>query len=149
MLANKMVMHLYVLCARVEDGVLCELDVVETAIENRTLLGASRSMLQLAGLHNRFWQEAISTTCHLQNQSPHKVLGLNTPLLLWFGRKPNVGHLTIFGVIAYSHVTSKLRKKIDPHSIKCIMVGYGVPLPTSLASPSTSPMVLRAMLVDV
>ena len=44
---------------------------------------------------------------------------------LWFGRKPNVGHLKIFGAIAYSHIPPKLRKKLDPHSIKCIMVGYG------------------------
>ena len=42
-----------------------------------------------------------------------------------FGRKPNVGHLKIFGAIAYSHISPKLRKKLDPHSIKCIMVGYG------------------------
>ena len=93
--------------------------------KNRTLLDASRSMLQVAGLQNKFWQEAISTACYLQNRSPHKVLGLNTPFSLWFGRKPNVGHLKIFGAIAYSHIPPKLRKKLDPHSIKCIMVGYG------------------------
>ena len=68
--------------------------------KNRTLLDASRSMLQVAGLQNKFWQEAISTTCYLQNRSPHKVL-------------------------AYSHISPKLRKQLDPRSIKCIMVGYG------------------------
>ena len=35
-----------------------------------------------------------------------------------------MGHLKIFGAIAYSHISPKLRKKLDPHSIKCIMVGY-------------------------
>ena len=36
-----------------------------------------------------------------------------------------MGHLKIFGAIAYSLIPPKLRKKLDPHSIKCIMIGYG------------------------
>ena len=36
--------------------------------KNRTLLDASQSMLQVADLHNRFWQEVISTARgYLQN----------------------------------------------------------------------------------
>ena len=31
--------------------------------KNRTLLDASRCMLQVAGLHNQFWEEAVATTC--------------------------------------------------------------------------------------
>ena len=47
--------------------------------KNKTLLDASRCMLKVAGLHNQFWEEAVATACYLQNRSPHKVLGLNTP----------------------------------------------------------------------
>ena len=93
--------------------------------KNRTLLDASRSMLQVAGLPNQFWQEAVATTCYLQNRSPHKVLGLHTPYFFWFDKKPQVGHLRIFGAIAYSYIPTKLRKKLDPHSKKCVFVGYG------------------------
>ena len=93
--------------------------------KNRTLLDASRSMLQVAGLHNEFWQEAVATACYLQNRSPHKVLGSNTPYSLWFGRKPHVGHLRIFGATAYNYVPSTIRRKLDSHSVKCVFVGYG------------------------
>ena len=93
--------------------------------KNRTLLDASRSMLQVAGLPNQFWQEAVATACYLQNRSPHKVLDLHTPYFLWFDKKPQVGHLRIFRAIAYSHIPTKLRKKLDPHSTKCVFVGYG------------------------
>ena len=82
-------------------------------------------MLQVAGLPNQFWQEAVATSCYLQNRSPHKVLDLHTPYFLWFDKKPQVGQLRIFGAIAYSHIPTKLRKKLDPHSTKCVFVGYG------------------------
>ena len=92
---------------------------------NRTLLDACQSMLQVAGLQNEYWQEGVATSCYLRNRSPHKVLGSNTPYFLWFKRKPHVGHLRIFGVVAYSHIPSTIRKKLDSHSIKSLFVGYG------------------------
>ena len=82
-------------------------------------------MFHVAGLHNGFWQEA-----HLYGMLFTKPIStqdtrIEYTFFLWFGRKPNVGHLKIFGAIAYSHIAPKLRKKLDPHSIKYIMVGYG------------------------
>ena len=50
--------------------------------ENRTLLDASRSMLQVSRLSPRFWQETVATACYMQNRSPYKVLGLETPYSL-------------------------------------------------------------------
>ena len=93
--------------------------------KNRTLLDASRSMLQVAGREHRFWQEAVATSCYLQNRSPHKALGLNTPYMVWSGHTPKFSNLTVFGSIAYSHIRQEKRKKLDPHAKKCIMVGYG------------------------
>lgn len=31
----------------------------------------------------------------------------------WSNQKPEVGHLKIFGCIAYAHVTDQTRKKLD------------------------------------
>jgi transposase InsO family protein len=42
--------------------------------KNQTLLDVSHSMLQMVGLKGEFWQEAVATTCYLQNRSPN-----NTP----------------------------------------------------------------------
>ena len=93
--------------------------------KNRTLLDASRSMLQVSRLSLQFWQEAVATACYLQNRSPHKVLGLETPYSLWFKHKPHLGHLRVFGSIAYSHIPTEKRQKLDPHTRKCIFMGYG------------------------
>ena len=43
---------------------------------------------------------------------------------LYFGRKPNLRHLRVFGSIAYVHVPDEKRRKLDPKSEKCILVDY-------------------------
>ena len=82
-------------------------------------------MLQVSKLPHLFWQEAVVTSYFLENRSNHKILGLNNPYRIWFGHKPNLSHLRVFGSIAYSHIPLEQRKKLDPHAKKCIMVGYG------------------------
>jgi hypothetical protein len=42
----------------------------------------------------------------------------------WSGTNLNVAHLRTFGCIAYAHVPSELRKKLDDRSEKCIFTGY-------------------------
>lgn len=43
---------------------------------------------------------------------------------VWYGRKPDVNNMKIFGSIAYSHIPKELRGKLDPKTEKCILVGY-------------------------
>ena len=43
---------------------------------------------------------------------------------LYFGRKPNLQHLRVFGSIAYVHVPKEKRRKLDAKSEKCILVYY-------------------------
>ena len=82
-------------------------------------------MLQVVGLHNQLWEEVVATTCYLQNRSPHKVLGLNTPYAIWYSHKPHLGHLHMFGCIAYSHIPQEKRRTLNPHARKCMFTGYG------------------------
>ena len=42
----------------------------------------------------------------------------------YFGRKPNLRHLRVFGSIAYVHVPKDKRRKLDAKAEKCILVGY-------------------------
>ena len=81
-------------------------------------------MLQVAGLPLQFWQEVVATVGYLQNPSPHKILGLETPYSLWFKHKPNLSHLCVFGSISYSHVPTNKRKKLDHHTRKCIFIEH-------------------------
>ncbi|GKD19054.1 retrovirus-related pol polyprotein from transposon TNT 1-94, partial [Tanacetum coccineum] len=47
-----------------------------------------------------------------------------TPQEAWNGMKPTVSHLRIFGSIAYVHVPSQRRSKLDDRSKKHVFVGY-------------------------
>ena len=42
---------------------------------------------------------------------------------LYFGTKPNLRHLRVFGSIAYVHVPKEKRRKLDAKAEKCILVG--------------------------
>ena len=43
---------------------------------------------------------------------------------LYFGRKPNLRHLRVFGSIAYVHVSKEKRRKLDAKAENCILVEY-------------------------
>ena len=47
-----------------------------------------------------------------------------TPHERYYGKKPDLSHTRIFGVIAYVHIPDEKRQKLDPKSEKCILVGY-------------------------
>ena len=42
----------------------------------------------------------------------------------YFGTKPNLRHLRVFGSIAYVPVPTEKRRKLDTKAEKCILVGY-------------------------
>ena len=48
-----------------------------------------------------------------------------TPHEAWYGRKPGVEHLRVFGSSAYVHIAKDSRGKLDSKTSKCILVGYG------------------------
>ncbi|KAK3034863.1 hypothetical protein RJ639_032318 [Escallonia herrerae] len=45
-------------------------------------------------------------------------------LLAWSGVKPSVGHLRVFGNVAYAHVPDQERSKHDDRSKKYVFIGY-------------------------
>eukprot|EP00111_Clytia_hemisphaerica_P018040 TCONS_00053381-protein len=92
---------------------------------NRTLLETARSMLHHAQKPIKFWAEAISTACYVQNRSPTAFLKETTPYEIWHRKKPDVSNMKVFGCKSYVHVPDTKRKgKFDKKSISCIFVGY-------------------------
>ena len=71
---------------------------------NKTLMKKARIMLSGAGLEQKFWAEAITTTCYLINRSPTSALVDKMPMEAWLGHKPSLRHLRVFGCEAYAHV---------------------------------------------
>ena len=94
---------------------------------NRTLVESARSMIAHAALSNIFWAEAISTAAYVRNRLPTTALKENeTPYESWYGRKPDVSHLRVFGCIAYASVPDSERRKFDKKSKKMRFVGYSL-----------------------
>ena len=92
---------------------------------NRTLVETTRAMLLDAKLPHMFWAEAISTATYLRNRSPTSAVEGTTPHQAWYGQKPRVEHLRVFGSAAYVHIPKDERGKLDPKSKKCVLLGYG------------------------
>ena len=88
---------------------------------NRTLLDMVRSMMSLTDLPLSFWGYALETATFTLNRAPSK--SVETTLYgLWFGKKPKLSFLKVWGCDAY---VKKLQpEKLEPKSEKCVFIGY-------------------------
>ena len=90
----------------------------------RTLMEMARSMLYHANLPQKFWAEAISTAAYLRNRCPTSSFKGATPYERWFGVKPDVEHLRVFGCNVYVHIPDEKRRKLDAKAVEGVFVGY-------------------------
>lgn len=90
---------------------------------NRTVCESARAMIVESGLPKSFWAEAINTAVYTRNRLPTKATS-TTPHERWFGHKPNISHIRVFGCAAYSHVPEQLRSKLDSKAENMVLVGY-------------------------
>ena len=72
----------------------------------RTLKSMASCMIQDKSLDPSLEVEAISSTNHILNRSPHNVLDGMTPFEAWFGRKLVVKNFRVFGCLAWAHIYS-------------------------------------------
>jgi hypothetical protein len=91
---------------------------------NCTITEMSRCMLQNRCVPNRFWVEAVFTAVYLLNRSPTMAIKKKTQEEAWYGRKPKVSHLKVFGSTAYTWIPAAKRTKLDPKSKKMMLTGY-------------------------
>ena len=93
---------------------------------NRTLVERVRAILIDSKLPPNTWAEALLTVNYLRNRSPSsEAKGLKTPWELFFGSKPDVTLLRVFGSPAYPLIPKQLRKsKLHPVSRAGRFVGY-------------------------
>ena len=110
---------------------------------------AARCMLHEAGLPSSFWAEALATAVYLRNRSPTSAVDGATPYEKWYGSKPDLQHLRVFGCAAYGMVPKGQRRKLDPKAKKLIMVGYSTQHKDGyrLYDPETRQIVIRGDVV--
>jgi transposase InsO family protein len=64
--------------------------------KNRSIVEAARAMLEEKSMPKSYWAEAVRTAVYIQNRIGDKV----SPSEQYFGTKPNLRHLRVFGSIA-------------------------------------------------
>lgn len=91
---------------------------------NRSAGNSVRAMLIAARLPQSYWAEAYYYWAYVHNRTSLSFLEAHqTPFSILFGSKPDVGHLRVFGSVAYVRVPPDQRRKLDPKSEKCTFVG--------------------------
>ena len=92
---------------------------------NRTLVEAARAMLVHSGLSKMCWAEAVSTAAFVRNRVATTALKPEqTPYERWYGEKPDISALRVFGCMAYALVPDSERKKLDKKAVKMRFIGY-------------------------
>ena len=113
----------------VDKGIKQELTVPHTPEQNgvaerlnRTLVESGRAMMAHAGLPMSFWAEAVATAVYLKNRICTSLLKETTPYETWYGRKPDLKHLKVFGCSAYALIPEQ--RKLEKRAKKMCFVGY-------------------------
>ncbi|KAG8489528.1 hypothetical protein CXB51_017560 [Gossypium anomalum] len=92
--------------------------------KNRTVMDMARCLLFQSKLPNSFWAEAVNSSVYLLNRLPTHAVKDKTPFEAWYGLKPSVSHLKVFGCVCYVLVPAERNTKLEKRSVPCIFVGY-------------------------
>lgn len=91
---------------------------------NRTLVEMTRCLLNDSKMPDSLWVEALQTANYLRNRSLTRSIKSMTPFELFWGIKPNVQHLKVFGCRVVCLIKGPNRSKLSPKGIVCRLVGY-------------------------
>jgi hypothetical protein len=82
---------------------------------------------------------------YVRNRVPTRAhSGSITPYEKWYDRKPDIGHLNIFGCTAYAYIPDQLRQKLDAKAEALVFVGYSTRSKGyRLYDPATKKIVVR------
>jgi hypothetical protein len=104
----------------------CRYSPQQNAIErdNRTVVQLVRALLYSnRNIPLTLWAEATSCVVYTLNRVLSSANPTKTPFELWYGRKPDVSNLRVFGSEFYVLIPSQLRQKLDVKAHLCIFVG--------------------------
>ena len=91
----------------------------------RTLEDGGQTLIADSGLPASFWGDAVLTVQYIRNRVPTSTLPDNkTPFEVFFGKKPDLSHLRVWGCQCFVAIPSELRTKGGPRQFEGIFVGY-------------------------
>jgi hypothetical protein len=91
--------------------------------DNRTVMELVGSMIHSNQTPSHFWAEATQTAVYVLNRTLSRTLP-RTPYESWFGKKPSLSHLRIFGCPAFIYAEKHTHTKLDPKSRPGLFMGY-------------------------
>jgi hypothetical protein len=89
------------------------------------LITLARAMLDDYGTPERFWAEAINTTCHAINRVYLHRLFEKTPYELLVGRKSNISYFRVFGCKCFIYKKKRLGK-FESRCDESFFLGYAL-----------------------
>jgi len=94
---------------------------------NGVLTTMARCMLHHSNLGARFWGEAANMACYVRNRCVSSALPEGTtPYELWYGKKPSLNHLRVFGCKVQVFIPQQKRQggKFGARGWSGVFVGY-------------------------
>ena len=82
-----------------------------------------RTLLYMAGLPAKFWSAGLQHAAYLHNRLVHSATNM-TPYEAWYGEKPDLSHLKVFGSRVCVKQPGDRRSKLDRHDYTGIFLGY-------------------------
>ena len=90
----------------------------------RTTVEMARCMLKTAKLGTEFWVRALHTAFYISNRCLTVSLPKSkTPFEMFFGKKPDLSNLKVFGCTAFKHIETH-QDKLSDKATKEVFVGY-------------------------
>jgi transposase InsO family protein len=92
--------------------------------DNLTLMEGARTLIHSnRNLPLTLWAEAVSCVTYTLNRTLSSTHFNKTPYEAWYGKKPNLSNLRIFGSEFYTLIPKEIRRKLDPKGLLCYFVG--------------------------
>ncbi|CAB0017700.1 unnamed protein product, partial [Nesidiocoris tenuis] len=93
---------------------------------NRDVMDIARSLVHDSKVSRELWGEAVLAAAYLKNRTGTSTLEKGvTPAEVWYGYKPDLSRIRVFGCTAYIHIPPEDRNsKLDPRSRRMIFTGY-------------------------
>lgn len=92
---------------------------------NRTIMNISRCLLTEAKVDRKYWPEIVCAATYIKNRTLANTIERKTPYEIFFGKKPNVSHLRLYGSKVFVKIPEHKRvNKFDKKADMGILIGY-------------------------
>ena len=92
--------------------------------KNRSILDITRCLLLDKILPSHLWGEAVKAAGDILNLRSTKRSPDKTPEELFYGKKPSIDHLRVFGSPVFVHIPKASRSKLAPRSEQCVLLSF-------------------------